>query len=46
MAYGKYKDLNKRTESEIKLLKFLVIQNIMDLKEGLALIIYKIFDKR
>ena len=36
MAYGKYKDLTKRTASEKvlrdKALKLLVIQNMMDLK--------------
>ena len=37
MAYGKYKDLTKRTQSdkafEINLWKLQVIQNIMDIKE-------------
>ena len=37
VAYGKYKDLTKRTESgkvlRVKLLKLQVIQNIMDMKE-------------
>ena len=32
MAYGKYKDLIKRIESD-KFLKMLVTQNMMDMKE-------------
>ena len=37
MAYGRYKDLTKRTEPDKvlkdKLLKLLVIKNMMDMKE-------------
>ena len=37
MAYGRHKDVTKRTESDKvlkdKLLKLLVIKNIMDMKE-------------
>ena len=35
MAYGKFKDLAKRAQSdeEIKFLKLQVIQNMMDIKE-------------
>ena len=36
MAYGKYKDLTKGTQSnkEIKLLKLLVIQNMVAIKKN------------
>lgn len=35
MAYGSFNDLIKRTESDIKSLKLLVIQDIIDIKKVL-----------
>ena len=50
MAYGKYKDLTKRTQSDKvlrdKVLKLQAIRNMMDIKEELASMVYKFFDKK
>ena len=49
-AYGNYKDLNKRTQSERflrdKSFKIVNNPNFDGLQRGLALMVYKIFDKK
>ena len=42
MAYGDFKDLNKRIRHVIKHIMLLKIQNMMDIKE---IMVYKCFDK-
>ena len=51
MAYEDFKDLPRRTASDImyyiiKHLILLKIQNMMDIKLGLASLVYKFFDKK
>ena len=48
MAYGGFKDLAKRTASDLKnkIFSRLKIQDMMDIQRGLAAMVYKFFDKK
>ena len=50
MAYNKFKDLEKRTQSDIvlknKALKIAINPKYNDYERGLASMVYKLFDKK